>query len=106
MKLVLTSILETLVLASPKKAIEFAMLVARKIKLGNSVSIDFSGVKGITVNFLYIFFVKISKECGTNIIKKICLVNATDEVIKSIDYLKENYKELNNQFSDISLCSV
>ncbi|MGF6906893.1 STAS-like domain-containing protein [Fusobacterium sp. PH5-44] len=106
MKLVLTSILETLVLASPKKAIEFAALVAGKIKLGNNVSIDFSGVKGITVNFLYIFFVKISKECGANFIKKICLVNATDEVIKSIDYLKENYKELNNQFSEISLCGV
>jgi len=106
MKLVLTSILETLVLASPKKAIEFASVVSSKIKSGDTVSIDFSGVKGVTVNFLYIFFVKMSKECGSNFFKKICLLNAPEEVIKSMDYLKENYKELDNQFSNIDFCSV
>lgn len=65
MNLVLSKIFETSVLVSPKKALQLCSMVARKIKKGDSVVIDFNGIKATTLAFLYVLFsnnvVKMSK---------------------------------------------
>lgn len=41
MKLILSKILNTSVLASPKKALQLYKIIAKRIKLGKSINIDF-----------------------------------------------------------------
>jgi hypothetical protein len=101
MNLVLTNVLETLVLASPKKALKFGAIVVDHLKKGRNVTIDFSGVQGVTVGFLYLLFSNIYKECGKNISKLVDVTNVPYKVKASFNYLKENYAEINYKYSCI-----
>ena len=52
MKLILKKILNTSVLASPKKAFQLCKIIAKRVKLGKSINIDFLGIQATTVSFL------------------------------------------------------
>ena len=64
MKLILSKILNTSVLASPKKALQLYKIIAKRIKLGKSINIDFLGIQATTLSFLYIVFSNVAKDCG------------------------------------------
>jgi hypothetical protein len=101
MILVLTNILETLVLASPRKAIAFGKIVVDHLQTGKDVTLDFTGVKGVTVGFLYLLFTGIYKECGKNLARLVSVANVPDSVKEPFQYLRNNYAELDSRFSGL-----
>ncbi|MDR1835501.1 MAG: STAS-like domain-containing protein [Fusobacteriaceae bacterium] len=103
MILVLTNILETLILASPKKAMAFGKIVVDHINSGNEVTLDFSGVEGVTVGFLYLLFTRIYKECGKNIHRLVNVVNVPERAKDSFHYLRNNYEELDSRFAGLMI---
>lgn len=77
MNLVLSKIFETSVLVSPKKATQLCTMIAKKIKNGDEVVIDFHGIKATTLAFLYILFSNVVKECGKDVKKVISVINTS-----------------------------
>lgn len=102
MNLVLSKIFETSVLVSPKKALQLCSMVARKIKKGDSVVIDFNGIKATTLAFLYVLL----KECGKDVKSLISVENASKELKEEFKYLKQNYKELCEKFSHLDVITA
>lgn len=101
MNLVLSKIFETSVLVSPKKALQLCSMVARKIKNGDEVVMDFKGIKATTLAFLYVLFSNIVKECGKDVKKMISVVNTSKELKAEFKYFKANYKDLCEKFSSL-----
>lgn len=114
MNLVLSKIFETSVLVSPKKALQLCSMVARKIKKGDSVVIDFrdsvvidfNGIKATTLAFLYVLFSNIVKECGKDVESLVSIENASKELKEEFKYLKQNYKELCEKFSHLDVITA
>lgn len=106
MNLVLSKIFETSVLVSPKKALQLCSMVARKIKKGDSVVIDFNGIKATTLAFLYVLFSNIVKECGKDVKSLVSIENASKELKEEFKYLKQNYKELCEKFSHLDVITA
>lgn len=106
MNLVLSKIFETSVFVSPKKALQLCSMVARKIKKGDSVVIDFNGIKATTLAFLYVLFSNIVKECGKDVKSLISVENASKELKEEFKYLKQNYKELCEKFSHLDVITA
>lgn len=106
MKLVLVKFLNTPVLASPVKAMKLYEILSQKLKAGNRITIDFSGIKGITSYFLYIVFNNLLKEYEKNIevVKNlISISNPTTILLQEIEYLKFNYKTLKNKIDLLTI---
>lgn len=104
MKLILSKILNTSVLASPKKALQLYKIIAKRIKLGKSINIDFLGIQATTLSFFYIVFSNVAKDCGKSakeLKNLISISNASHNLIEEIRYLRDNYKKLSLQFSAI-----
>ena len=104
MKLILSKILGTSVLVSPKKALQLYKIIAQKIQSGKSVNIDFLGIQAMTLSFLYIVFSNVAKECEKNskeLKKLISISNASRNLIEKMKYLRDNYKQLSLKFSAI-----
>ena len=106
MNLVLSKIFETSVLVSPKKALQLCSMVARKIKNGDEVVIDFHGIKATTLAFLYVLFSNIVKECGKDVRKMISVANTSNELKAEFKYFKENYRDLCEKFSSLDVIAV
>lgn len=107
MKLILSKILNTSVLASPKKAILLYKIIAKRIKLGKTINIDFLGIQATTLSFLYIVFSNVAKDCNKTAKELKALIsisNASRNLIEEMRYLRDNYKKLSLQFSAIE-CS-
>ncbi|MBU3841420.1 MAG: DUF4325 domain-containing protein [Candidatus Fusobacterium pullicola] len=104
MKLILKKILNTSVLASPKKAFQLCKIIAKRVKLGKSINIDFLGIQATTLSFLYIVFSNVAKECNKSAKELKALIsisNASYNLIEEMKYLRDNYKKLSLQFSAI-----
>lgn len=104
MKLILSKILNTSVLVSPKKAIQLYKIILKRVKMGKPVNIDFLGIQATTLAFLYIVFSNVAKDSEKSIkeLKNlISISNASHNLIEEIKYLKENYKKLSVKFSAI-----
>lgn len=109
MKLILAKLFNTPVLVSPVKAMQLYKIVSQKIKDGNPVTLDFLGVQGITSSFIYIVFSNLLKEYEKNLdeLKKfITISNPTQVLIKEIEYLKDNYRVIENKMDRLSISYV
>ncbi len=104
MKLILSKILNTSVLVSPKKAMELYKIISDKIKKGGSVNIDFLGIQATTLSFLYIVFTNVARDCeksAKELKQLISISNASHNLIEEMKYLRDNYKQLSLKFSAI-----
>ena len=101
MNLVLSKIFETSVLVSPKKATQLCTMIAKKVKNGDEVVIDFHGIKATTLAFLYVLFSNVIKECGKDVKKVISVINTSNELKEEFKYFKQNYKDLCDKFSGL-----
>jgi hypothetical protein len=104
MKLILSKILNTSVLVSPKKALQLYKIIAKRIKSGKSVNIDFLGIQATTLSFLYIVFSNVAKDCeksAKELKQMISISNASHNLIAEMKYLRDNYKQLSLKFSAI-----
>lgn len=107
MKLILSKILNTSVLVSPKKALQLYKIIVERIKNGKNVNIDFLGIQATTLSFLYIVFSNVAKECEKNskeLKQLISISNASHNLIEEMKYLRDNYKQLSLKFSALE-CS-
>lgn len=102
MKLILSKILNTTVLVSPKKAFQLYKIISDKIQTGKNINIDFCGIQAMTLSFLYIVFSNVAKDCEKNakeLKKLISISNASHNLIEEMKYLRDNYKQLSLKFS-------
>lgn len=104
MKLVLSKILNTSVLVSPKKAYQLYKIIAKRIKLNKPINIDFYGIQGVTLAFMYIVFSNVAKDCGKSakeLRKLISISNVSCNLMEEMKYLRDNYEKLSLKFSTL-----
>lgn len=109
MRLILKKLLNTSVLVSPTKAMRLYKIIAKRIKAGKPVNIDFLGIEATTIAFLYIVFSNLLKECEKNVKElrsMISISNASESLIEEIEYLEENYKNVGNKLDSLNFSCI
>lgn len=99
MKIKLKKYFNSSVLVNPGKARKFYERLKNILKLEKEVVLDFNGIKATTFVFLFVLFTNLWKEYGKELKNKLVIKNAPANLVEQMNYLKKNYKELNEKFT-------
>lgn len=98
MKIKLKKYFNSSMLINPEKAKNICDKLKDIFKKEDKIILDFSGIKAVTLVFLFVLFTNLWKIHGNNLKHRLLIRNISKNFLSQILYLKTNYKELQKKF--------